>query len=60
MMKPDRCPRCGSEDVGELGDAEGPIFRLAGCVYTEEEYEAARGRYYCVDCGHILEARRDP
>jgi C4-type Zn-finger protein len=43
-MKPDRCPKCGSDEIGELDS-------LLELPYTDEDYENAGGRYYCVACG---------
>lgn len=53
-MRPERCPRCDSDDIGELGDAEGEIFHWAGCQYSDEEYEEAGGHWYCVSCGEVI------
>lgn len=49
-MKPDKCPKCGSKDIGEL-DIPGYDIEDLPSGYTEEEYEKAGGRWYCITCG---------
>jgi len=56
-MKPERCPRCGSTDIGELL-FRGYYIEYLGSEYTDEEYEKAGGRWYCVTCGWISERRK--
>lgn len=42
MRKPNFCPKCGSQDIGQLDPLESK---------TDEEYEKLGGRWYCVSCG---------
>jgi len=57
-MKPERCPKCGSTDIGEL-DIPGYDIEYLRSNYTDEEYEKAGGRWYCITCAWISERRRD-
>lgn len=43
-MKPETCPRCGSDDIGQLDPIE---------CQTDEKYEEMGGRWYCVTCAWI-------
>jgi len=55
MVKPEKCPRCGSDDIGELDNIFIPMLNDKGRPITEEalqrEYERSGGRWYCVICG---------
>jgi len=55
VPKPEKCPECGSSDIGELDILFSSILDEEGRVNEKEyqrEYEEAGGRYYCVKCGH--------
>jgi len=48
MRKPEKCPKCGSDDIGRLDNVGSP---WAGSIESDEEYEDLGGRWYCVTCG---------
>jgi len=48
MRKPEKCPKCGSGDIGRLDNVGSP---WAGSIESDEEYEDLGGRWYCVTCG---------
>lgn len=42
MRKPKKCPKCGSDDIGQLDHLDSG---------DDEDYEQQGGRWYCVACG---------